>query len=121
MSLNEGLRTFTANGALAEGERVIVTAGSTTTPPQVSQAPVGATAAHVGYVEYGVADTELVAIRPRSMDGTKHAVASAAIAVGAVIYGSASGRVSGTASGTAIGVAVTPAAAAGDIIEIIEY
>jgi len=121
MSLNEGLRTFTANGALAEGERVIVTAGSTTIPPQVGQAPVGATSAHVGYVEYPVADGELVSIRPRSMSGTKHAVASAAITVGAVIYGSAAGRVSSTASGTAIGVAMDAAAAAGDIIEIVEY
>jgi len=118
---NEGLRTFTAGVALAEGERVTVTAGSTTTPPQVGLAPVGATAASVGYVEFPAAVGELVTVRGRSQSGTKQAIASAAIAVGAVIYGSASGRVSSTASGTAIGQAITAAAAAGDMIELIEY
>jgi len=62
-----------------------------------------------------------VTVRLRSQSGTKQAVASAAITVGALVYGSASGRVSSTASGTVIGTAVTAAAAAGDIIEIVEY
>jgi len=121
MAINEGLRTFTANGALAIGERVVITAGSTTTPPQVAQAPVGGTSAHVGYVEKDAVSGDPVTIRPTTQSGTKQAIASAAIAVGAVIYGSALGRVSTTASGTAIGVTLTASTAAGDIIEIIEY
>jgi len=121
MSIVEGLRTFTAGVALAEGERVVITAGSTTTPPEVSLAPVGATSDFIGYVEYAAAVGEPVTIRPRTMDGTKKAVASAAIGVGAVVYGSANGRVSTTASGSPIGLAVEAATAAGDIIEIIEY
>lgn len=120
--LNEGLRTFTAGVPLAEGERVVITSGTLTNPPEVSLAPVGATAAHVGYVETpALAAGDLVTIRPRSMAGTKQVVASAAFAAGAVLYGSANGRVSSTASGTAIGVAVEAATAAGDIVEIIEY
>ena len=118
---NEGLRTFTAGAALTTGERVTVTAGSTTTPPQVGLAPVGATANFVGYVEAPASSGELVTVRPRSQSGTRQAIASAAITVGAVVYGSASGRVSSTASGTAIGQAITAAAAAGDMIELIEY
>jgi len=119
--LNEGLRTFTAAVALGEGERVVVTSGTLTSPPEVSQAPTGATAQHIGYAEYPVAIGELVTVRPRSMSGTKQAVASAAFVAGATLYGSAAGRVSGTVSGAAIGVAVEAATAAGDIIEIIEY
>jgi len=119
--LNEGLRTFTAGVALAEGERVVITSGTLTSPPEVSLAPVGATAGHIGYVEVAATAGSPVTIRPRAMNGTKQAVASAAFAAGVVLYGSASGRVSGTVSGTAIGVAVEAATAAGDIVEIIEY
>ena len=119
--LNEGLRTFTAGVALAEGERVVITSGTLTSPPEVSLAPVGATAEHVGYVEVPALAGELVTIRPRSMAGTKQAVASAAFAAGALLYGSASGRVSTTVSGNPLGVAIEAATAAGDIVEIIEY
>lgn len=119
--INEGLRTFTAGVLLAEGERVTITGGTLTVPPQVGLAPIGATAAHVGYVEVPAIAGDLVTVRPRSMAGTKQAVASAAFAAGVVLFGSANGRVSSTASGTAIGVAVEAATAAGDIVEIIEY
>ena len=119
--INNGIKTFIAGVALlALAERVRIKAGTTTSPPEVERAPVGATDSHIGYVEAPAALGEPVAIRPLNMDGTKEVVASAAFAVGAKLYGSANGRVSGTVSGNPIGVAVESSTAAGDIIEMTE-
>ena len=117
--MNEGIRTFTANGAITNKARVKLTAASATTPPQVEIA--GAGEQHIGIAEYAVADTELVAIRLRTYPGTHEGVAKEALAVGATLYGAAAGGVKDTSDGTAIGISLEEATAAGDIIEFIDF
>lgn len=116
---NEGIRTFTANGALTAKMRVKVTAGSTTVPPQVEAA--GAGEQHVGITEYAAADGTLVSVKLRTFPGTHEGVAAEAFAVGAVLYGGASGTIQDTSSGTAIGIALEAATAANDIVEFIDF
>lgn len=116
---NEGIRTFTANGAITNKARVKLTAGSTTVPPQVEIA--GAGEQHVGIAQYAVADTQEVAVKLRTYPGTHEMVASKAITQGATVYGAASGKISDAASGSAIGEAVEAATANNDIIEVAPY
>jgi hypothetical protein len=116
---NEGIKTFTANGALGAKVRVKVTGSSATTPPQVEVA--GSGEQHIGITEYAAGDGTLVAVRLRTYPGTHEAIAAEAISVGAVIYGAASGMVKDSAAGTAIGIALEEATALNDIIEIIDF
>ena len=116
---NEGNPTFTANGALGAKVRVKLTAGSTTTPPQVEVA--GAGEQHIGITEYGVADTELVVVKLRTSPGIAEGKAADSFAVGAILYGAAAGKISDSSSGTAIGVALEAATADGDIVQFIEF
>jgi hypothetical protein len=117
--MNEGIRTFTANGALGAKVRVKITAASTTTPPQVEVA--GAGEQHIGITEYAVADGAVVAVRLRTYPGTHEGIASEALAVGATLYAAASGKIKDTSDGTAIGIALEEATANGDIIEFIDF
>jgi hypothetical protein len=117
--LNEGIKTFTANGALTAKMRVKVTAGSTTVPPQVEVA--GAGEQHIGITEYAAATGTLVAVRLRTYPGTHEGVAKEALAVGATLYGAAAGGVKDTSDGTAIGIALEEATNSGDIIEFIDF
>jgi hypothetical protein len=116
---NEGIRTFTANGAIAAFQRVKLTAASATTPPQVEVA--GAGEQHIGIAEYGVADTLPVSVKLRTYPGTHEGIAREVLAVGATLYGAATGGVKDTSDGTAIGVALQAATADGDIIEFIDF
>lgn len=116
---NEGIRTFTANGALGAKVRVKLTAASATTPPQVEVA--GAGEQHIGITEFAAADTELVAVKLRTFPGTHEGIASEALAVGAILYAAASGKIKDTSDGTAIGIALEAATANGDIIEFIDF
>lgn len=116
---NEGIRTFTANGAITNKARVKLTAGSTTSPVQVEIA--GAGEQHIGIAEYAVATGELVAVKLRTYPGTHEGVATEVLAVGATLYGAAAGGVKDTSDGTAIGIALEAATASGDIIEFIDF
>lgn len=116
---NEGTRTFTANGALGAKVRVKLTSASATTPPQVEIA--GAGEQHIGITEYAVATGELVAVKLRTAPGTHEGTAADSFAVGAVLYGAASGKISDSSSGTAIGIALEEATALNDIVEFIDF
>ena len=116
---NDGIRTFTANGAITNKARVKLTAGSTTVPVQVELA--GAGEQHIGIAEYQVATTELVAVKLRTYPGTHEGVATEALAVGATLYAAAAGGIKDTADGTAIGIALEAATAPNDIIEFIDF
>jgi hypothetical protein len=116
---NEGIRTFTANGAIGAKIRVKLTAASTTSPPQVEVA--GAAEQHIGITEYAVADGALVAVKLRTFPGTHEGIASEALAVGATLYAAAAGKIKDTSDGTAIGIALEEATANGDIIEFLDF
>jgi hypothetical protein len=115
----EGIKTFTADGALLAYRRVKISSGTTTTPPQVEYAGVGEQ--HIGITQYGAADGALVAVKLRTADGSQEASAADTFAIGATLYGAANGQVSDTASGSAIGEALEACTGANDIVEIIEY
>ena len=117
--LNEGIRTFTANGAITSKARVKLTAASATVPPQVEIA--GAGEQHIGIAEYAVATGELIAVRLRTYPGTHEGVAKEALAVGATLYGAADGGVKDSSDGTAIGISLEAATGVGDIIEFIDF
>jgi hypothetical protein len=116
---NEGIRTFTANGAITNKARVKLTAASTTSPVQVEIA--GAGEQHIGIAEYAVASGAIVAVRLRTYPGTHEGVATEAFAVGDVLYAAAAGGIKDTADGTAIGIALEAATAPNDIIEFIDF
>jgi hypothetical protein len=116
---NEGIRTFTANGALTDKMRVKLTSASTTSPIQVEAA--GAGEQHIGITEYAAASGALVAVKLRTYPGTHEGVATEALAVGATLYGAAAGGIKDTSDGTAIGIALEEATASGDIIEFIDF
>ncbi|MEN6623613.1 MAG: capsid cement protein [Smithella sp.] len=116
---NDGIRTFTAKGAITNKARLKVVAGSTTVPIEVEIA--GAGEQHIGIAEYAVADKELVAVKLRTYPGTHEGVASEAFAVGATLYAAASGKIKDTSDGTAIGIALEEATANGDIVEFIDF
>ena len=116
---NEGLATFTANGALGAKLRVKLTAASITDPPQVELA--GAGEQHIGVVEYDVADGALVVVKLRTYPGTHEMVASKTIAIATIVYGAASGKVSDASSGSAIGITRKAASGNGSIVEIVPF
>jgi hypothetical protein len=118
MSWNEGIMTFTANGAIGAKIRVKLTAGSTTEPPQVEIA--GAGEQHIGVTQFGVATGELVAVKGRHSPGFHEMIASEAIEVGDAIYGAAAGKVKDTSDGSSIGYAIEAATANNDIIKCID-
>ena len=119
MSYNEGIRTFTASGAITAHARVKVTAASSTTPPQCELATIGEQ--HVGIAEYAAATGELVSVKIRNYNGSVEAIAASSVAVGAALYGATGGKIASTSSGTTIGFALEAATADGDIIEIVQY
>jgi hypothetical protein len=116
---NKGISTFTANGAIGEKIRVKLTAGSTTTPPQVEVAGLGEQ--HIGITEYAVATGEPVAVKLRTYPGTHEMIASKTIAIATVVYGAASGKISDASSGSAIGITRKAASGDGSIVEIIPF
>jgi len=119
MSWIEGKGTFTANGALGARVRVKLTSASATDPPQVEVA--GSGEQHIGYTEFAAASGALVTVVGRLGNFVQEAVAAEAFAVGAVLYGAASGKVKDTSAGSAIGVAVEAAGGDGEIVRIIDF
>lgn len=117
MADNTGLRTYTANGALGANVRVKLTNASTTAPPQVEVAGLGEQ--HIGITETAAASGAAVAVRLRTYPGTQEMTAADSFAVGAVLYGAASGKVSDSSSGSAIGTAMEAATADGDVVEVV--
>lgn len=111
--------TFTAGEALADKRRVQISAGSTTTPPEVVYADD--TEEGIGITEYAVDSGKLVAIRPFTDSGKKEAVASGAITVGAALYADTDGKVA--AAGTVLlrVFALTATSADGDYVEMVNF
>lgn len=119
MPMNEnGIKTFTANGAVYAGRRVKLS-GGTTDPPDVELAGAGEFA-H-GTALYDAADNELVAVKLNSAPGTHEVevTVATAIAQGTNLYAAANGTMSDTASGTQYAEALEAAAATGDHIEVL--
>lgn len=110
---NGNVKSFIANGAIAQFARVKLTAADT----------VGVAGA--ADVEIGVAEVAAfkagddVPVRLRSAAGTYKYIAAAAIAAGAEVYGDASGEVGTTNTNPAIGTALQAASGAGSIIEVL--
>lgn len=119
MSYNEGIRSFTASGAVTAHSRVKITGSSSTDPIQVELA--GAGEQHAGVCEYAAADGATVAVRMINYPGTVEVIAADTFSVGATLYGAASGKVSDTSSGSAIGIALEAATAANDIVEMATF
>ena len=119
MSWNEGILTFTADGALAAHRRVKIKSGTTTTPPQVAYA--GAGEQHIGVTQYAVADAALVAVKLRNFPGSETVTAADSFSKGATLYGAASGKVSDNSSGSSIGIANEAATADGDVVEMLPF
>lgn len=115
----EGILTFKAGEALGERVRVKASSGTTTDPIEVVAA--GAGEQHIGVTEYAVSSGDYVAVRPRTMPGSKLGVASEAFARGATLYGAASGKIKDTSAGSAIGIALEEATADGDIVEWMDF
>jgi len=115
----EGIKTFTANGALGAKIRVKLTPASTTKPPQVEVA--GAGEQHIGITEYAVKTGEPVAVRLRTHPGTHEGIAAETFDVGATLYPAAAGEFKDTSDGTATGTALEAATGVGDIVEMIDF
>ncbi|HUX58128.1 MAG TPA: hypothetical protein VMV77_14215 [Bacteroidales bacterium] len=116
---NEGIRAFTANGALTAHARVKASGGSVTSPVQVELA--GSGEQHIGITEYAAGNGTIVAVKLRTFPGTVEAIAAGIVVQGAVIYGAADGKVDDASAGSAIGIALEAAGADGDIIEIVDF
>ena len=115
----EGVLTLEAGEALIARRRVKVESGTVTDPVEVVYADAGEQ--HIGTSEAAAADGALVAIRPRTMNGSQLVTAAGAFSRGAVLYGAADGKVDDASSGSAIGVALEAATADGDIVEMTEF
>lgn len=114
---NERSRAFTAGADLAAKRRVKLKAATTTTPPEVEYA--GAGEAHIGITETWANNGDGVSILLANASGSMEMTAAGAFALGADIYGAASGKVDDTASGSSIGTALEAATADGDVIEVL--
>lgn len=74
----------------------------------------------LGTLHQRVLATDGVApVVPRSIEGTKKFVASAAITQYAEVFAAASGKISATGNGRKVGIALEAATADGDIIEVL--
>lgn len=115
---NEGIKTFTANGAVYAGRRVKLS-GGTTSPPDVEHAGSGEFA--IGTCENDAADNELVAVRLNNYPGTHEVevAVSSAIAQDTALYTAADGKLSDASSGTQYAKALEAASATGDHIEVL--
>lgn len=103
---NEGVRAFTCGEDLEARRRVRISAGTTTTPPQIVYADAGED--FIGVTEVAAGSGNTVSVKLNNSPGTFEieCSASSAIARGTVIYGDADGRVSDASSGTAQGIAL---------------
>lgn len=105
-------RTFVAGAALAADLRVVLSSGKL--------AAAGINDVEIGTIETDVfADLDMAAVRLRTAEGTVRMVSAGAIAVGADVYGAASGKVDDVGGGVYIGVALTASAGSGEVIEVL--
>lgn len=118
-SYTEGVLTLEAGEALGAYRRVKVESGTAKDPVEVVYADAGEQ--HIGTTEAAAADTALVAVRPRTMPGSRLGVAADSFARGATLYGAADGKISDTSSGSAIGIALEAASADGDVVEWMDF
>jgi hypothetical protein len=112
-----GFKTFTAGEALEAFRRVKLSSGSGT---QVEYADQSDSDGYIGITQEKVSSGDQVNVALKGGPGTRKAVASEALAVGATLYAADDGKVADTASGNAIGTALEAASADGSIIEILE-
>lgn len=108
-------RAFPAGGPIAQWARVKLSGGQL----------VVCVAADGPGVELGVIETqafaagEMHAVRLVTAQGTTKMIAAGAIAVGAEVYGDASGEVGTTNTNPLRGIALSAATGAGSIIEVL--
>jgi hypothetical protein len=109
-------KTFLAGSALEPNRRVKFSSGSVTEPFEVIYAGAG---------EYGIGITlgraasgDPIAVKLWNDPGTFQIEANGAIALGANLYGTASGRVDDSGTGTIQFIALKAASGAGSIIEV---
>jgi hypothetical protein len=117
MAYNEGVKSFTAAGTIKAHARVKLSAGTTTTPPEVEEAGAGEN--YIGFAEYAAVLGDMVSIKLKNYPGTVEAIASEAFLIGATLYGAAAGRVGDTAVGAGQAIAIEAATALGDIVEVL--
>lgn len=109
-------RTFTATAvAIAAHARVKHTAGAATVEV------AGAGEQHIGYNEFYCPASGQATVILLNYPGTVEAIATEILALGATLYGAASGGVKDTSDGSAIGIALEAATANGDIIEVLPF
>lgn len=103
MSYNEGIKSFTANGAVSAHRLVKISSGTTTDPPQVEHAGAGEDA--IGVSCHAAADGAQVSIKLLNYPGTYEieCTVSSAISRGTLLYAAASGKVSDASSGSSVG------------------
>lgn len=113
--VDNGYATFIAGAALSRGERVKLNSSG-----QVIQAVAGsASEFSIGVTEEDRSSGDAINIRLWSAEGTFRCTASAAIAAGALVYGSAAGRIATTVAGNPLGYAKEAASGAASIIEVV--
>jgi len=115
----EGVLTFTYSADIADGLRVKIKSGSTTSPIEVELA--GAGESYVGVTLLTKLSGEKGSVRPRNTPGSYEMTAVDAIAAAAKFYGAAAGKISATVAGAAIGTAIEASTADGDKIEVLPY
>jgi hypothetical protein len=115
MKVQNGNITLPTGGtAVGQYLRVLVASGGT------AVALAGADDIEFGTTAQNATTLDtLVPVVPRTVEGTKKFVASGAITQYAEVFAAASGKISATGNGRKIGYAIEPAAANGDVIEVL--
>lgn len=111
-SVNNSIRTYKAGEDLPVNVLVKLSAGNTVVKNTAGAAAIGITLEKVSSGGY-------VALRLLSSPGSAIITASAAIALNALVYGTASGKIDDTGTGEPIGYAAEAATADGDQIEVL--
>lgn len=111
---DSGFKTFVANGAVSQWERVKLNSDGTIDTAGLAEIDIGT-------AQRDAAAGEFVSVKLRTAAGTHKCLASEALAAGATVYTEASGKVQDTAQATAyiVGTSLEAAAADGDVIEVL--
>ena len=110
-----GTKGFTAGAAIAQ--HILVKLSS----DKLAVAALGEE--FIGTIlQESFADGDIRAVRLKSGQGTMKMIASGAFSAGAVVYGRAAGKVDDISATSAIraGIAMEAAAAAGDVVEVMQ-
>lgn len=111
-----GTKGFEANAAL--GQHILV---KQETSGKLSVAALGEE--FVGTtLQEAFAQNDVISVRLKSAPGTMKCVASGAFAINAVVYGRAAGKIDdiSTTSAIRVGIALEAAAAAGNVVEVMQ-